>query len=377
MIKFIKKRINSENRKYYLAIGFFSFFNIILLTVIAPQIASPFVSDSYEYQEAGKYLVGQPSTGYFPHRLIKPLAPFLFGLGSFFMDFKASFLFINGIFYFLIGFIIFKIADILFGSKRQAFVSSVLFLSAYPMLEYGISYMTDLSGWFFFALSVYLTLLFLKQPSYKLAAIGGFISALGILCKESGGMGILFFTLILFFTSGESFKNKVKYLSVFCGFFLLPFSLWQLFVYLKFHYSYYDWYLFNRGAGSSVYKKEIFKLIAKSLGASFLLGWIFALVGVFKIKNDKDLLPRAKKVLLLLVPPSFSFMLWFAASSRLFYIIGLLLSLLAGYAIVNLFKDSKKLQIASIISVLAGNYFWLVFDNKLRLALNYFLNIHY
>lgn len=377
MINFIRNKIYPRSGRYYFFIGIFSLFNIILLVIVAPKLASPFVSDSFEYQETAKYLVGQSVVDYFPHRLLKPFALWLFGLGSFLMNIKTSFLFVNSVFYFFVGFLVFKIADILFGDKRQAVISSIFLLTAYPMLEYGISYMTDLSGWFFFILSVYLTLMFLKKPSYKLASLNGFVSALGMLSKESGGMGTLFFTLVLIFAFNETLKNKIKYFLVFCGSFLLPFSLWQTFVYLKFHYSYYDWYLFNRGAGSSIYKKEIFKLVIKSLGASFLLGWIFVLAGAVKLKKDKQISAQTKRILLLLIPPSFSFLLWFAASSRLFYIIGLLLSLMAGYGIVVLFKNKKIFQIISVSFVLSGNYFWFIFDDKLRSFLNYFLNIHY
>ena len=189
-------------------------------------------------------------------------------------------------------------------------------------------------------------------------------------------MGALFFYSMRFFALQESLSKKLKYFFVYVFSFLAPFFLWQFFVYLRFHYSYYDWFLFNRGAGNKVYKNEIIKLVVKSLGASFLFGWIFAIYGTIKLYLAKEITGKTKIIIAFLIPSSISFLLWFAASSRLFYIIGVLLSLFAGYGIISL-VGNKYLQTGFVSAVLFVNYFWLIFDDKFRAVMNYFFNVHY
>lgn len=347
-------------KKYFAILTFFALANIFLLILLQPY-TTPFASDSHEYIETAKYFRGLPYE-FYGYRMIKPMAPVLTALFSYVFEIRSALIFLNSIFYFSIGFFVFKIIKLLFGSDKQALVGSFAFLTTYPMLEYSIAYMTDLAGWFFFIVSVWLTLLFLKKPTFKIVAINGLVSAIGFLAKESGGMGGLFFVICLFFISQEVFAKKIKYLAVYGLSFIVPFGAWQAFVYFKFHYSYYDWYLFNR-TGANAYKREALRLVIKSLGASFLLGWPLALAGAIKMRQAPL---EAKKIILALIPPSFSFLLWFAASSRLFNIIGLLLSALASFGMVWLFGNRRWFLAVLIGLIIVGNYFWFIFDDGLR-----------
>jgi hypothetical protein len=194
------------------------------------------------------------------------------------------------------------------------------------------------------------------------------------LTKESGGVGTLFFVLFLFFIYKDSFINKLKYLLTIAVVFWLPVVLWQVFVYFKYNYSYVDWYLLC-ARGSKVFHQDYFKIIPKSLAATFLLGWIFVLIGLAKIKKTAV---GVKKVALALVLPSLSFMLWPAVSSRLAYIDGLLLSILASIGFMYLLNNFRKAYVyLSLVLVVVGNYFWFIFDDRLRFLINAFLNIRY
>ena len=65
MISFIKNKISSENKKYFAVIAIFALINIILLTTAIHKFVSPFISDSYEYQETAKYLVSMEERKFF------------------------------------------------------------------------------------------------------------------------------------------------------------------------------------------------------------------------------------------------------------------------------------------------------------------------
>lgn len=361
--------------KYFLLIAIFSVINIFLIIFSLFSYTAPFSSDSESYVETAKFLKGLINNFQHPYfRMLKPVMPFLIAIGSNYFDYGPTLILINAIFYFLIGFIIFKIIKLLFSSNFQALIGSLLFLSAYPILEYGLTYMTDTVGWFFAALSVYLTLLFLKKPSNKWVILNGLVCLVGFLTKEYIVLGILFFFICLFFVFGDDFKQKLKYFSLFCLIFLPPFFAWHTFVYLKFHFSYYNWFALGR---SDEFKRDVIKVTIKSLAGTFLLGWVFVLAGILKIKNISS---EIRKILLALVLPSFTFLFWIGASSRLFYIIAVLLSIIASFGFVTLIESgrSKKIAATALLGlVFAGNYFWLIFDDRLRQILNAFLNIRY
>ena len=374
--------------KYFTYLLVFAAVNALLVCLLFSHFGARFGSDSEEYLTTAKYFSGQGALGGSDMiklfgRLLKPAFPLLVGLLSPLFGFKLPFILINVVFYLSIGFVVFKIVKLLFNDENQALVAAMLFLTAYPMLEYGINYYTDLAGWFFFVLSVYLTLLFGQKPSYKLVVWNGIISVIGFLTKESGGVGTLFFVLFLFFVYKDSFINKLKYLLTIAVVFWLPVISWQVFVYFKYAYSYYDWYMLCR-RGDEAFVRDYFKIIPKSIAATFLLSWVFVLIGLAKIKEATA---EVKGVVAALVLPSFSFVLWPAASSRLTYIIGLLLSILASFGFVFFFNKfrqkrastalQKLIFAALLIVVIAGNYFWFIFDDRLRIFINAAFKIHY
>jgi len=380
--------------KYFTYLLVFAAVNALLVCLLFSHFGARFGSDSEEYLTTAKYFSGQGALGGSDMiklfgRLLKPAFPLLVGLLSPLFGFKLPFILINVVFYLSIGFVVFKIVKLLFNDENQALVAAMLFLTAYPMLEYGINYYTDLAGWFFFVLSVYLTLLFGQKPSYnerdaryigwrttryKLVVWNGIISVIGFLTKESGGVGTLFFVLFLFFVYKDSFINKLKYLLTIAVVFWLPVISWQVFVYFKYAYSYYDWYMLCR-RGDEAFVRDYFKIIPKSLVATFFLGWSFVLLGLVRVRKAA---PEVKKVALALILPSFSFLIWFGASSRIFYIIGLLLSILAGWGFVYLINNYRRTYAYSLLAMaIAGNYFWFIFDDRLRVLVNAVLNIHY
>ncbi|MBI4812161.1 glycosyltransferase family 39 protein [Candidatus Falkowbacteria bacterium] len=360
--------------KYLIILFCFVVLNIIFINFF-PNFATPFNSDSEQYLESAEYFRGLEATAY-PQRLLKPLMPFLVAVLSPVFGFSAPFLIVNSLFYLFIGFLVFKIIKLMFGDERQTLVGSLFFVSAYPMLEYGIAFMTDMAGWFFFVWSVYLTLLFLKKPSPGLAVANGAVAAVGALAKESGAMGAVFFGLCVLFVHKDILWNKVKFIAAFAVFFLALFLPWQIFIFSKFHYDYYRWFAFNWSASSqSPYAKEFALVSVKSLVATFFFGWLFVLAGIIRWKN---IAPENKKIILALIPPSFAFFAHPAISSRLFYIVGLLLSILAGVGFMYLLNNFKKIYVYSLLAmVIAGNYFWFVFDDRLRTIVNAILKITY
>lgn len=288
-----------------------------------------------------------------PHRILRPGAVLLaWPLANFFSAFTALIL-ENILFYFLSAWLLFKIAKEIFCKENLALYSVIFFITAYPLLHFGPVALSDMGAWFFYLLSIYLTLFFVKKPSNYLVYLNGFLSGLGVLMKEDGGMGILFFISVLLLARRFNFSQIFKHATVFLLMFLVPITINQLIVYGFFQYTYYDWYLFN----ARVYINHSYNFfnLAKNLFLLFGLNWLFFMIGAWRIFKRSNW--EFKFVLYSLLVPSFSFLLWPDITARLMYIAGPFLALVAARGFFVLLQKRKVLSVALLLLCIAVNYF--------------------
>lgn len=265
-------------------------------------------------------------------RILRPLGPFL-ALPFEFMGDGAGLVAQNLLFYFLAAFLIFKIVELIFQNKKQAFFAVLFFVTATPVIESGLAYLTDMGAWFFYLFSIFLTLLYFKNKDEKLLVLNGFLSGIGVLMKENGGLGVVFFGLMILFARDLNFKEKVFKILKFGVLFIIPIAALQFFAYKLFHYTSLDWYLRNPSGSPG---EGLFLVFLRYLGQLFrILGivWLPLFFGAwltFKGKNWAH-----AKIYLALIPASFSFLLWsVSASARSVFIFAPLGILLASYGFV-------------------------------------------
>lgn len=309
-------------------------------------------ADSAEYIRVINWLGGQDGSLPF-HRLLKPVG-LLFALPFEFLGEGAGLLVQNAIFYLLCAFLIFKITELIYQNKKQALLASIFFVSATPVIEVGLSYLIDSGGWFFYLLSVFLTLLYFKTKNEKLVLLNGFLSGLGFLMKETGGLGASFFGLMILFSGNFSYKEKISKIARFGAFFLMPVIVLQALVFKYFHYTFWDWYLLGR---PGVEGEGALLVSLKYLGQFFrILGvlWPLVLMGAFREFREKN--RERLKIFLALIPSSFSFLLWTVnGGGRVVFIFAPLGILLATYGC----KKIKPLVLGLIVLVmLISNYFF-------------------
>lgn len=259
----------------------------------------------------------------------------------------------NILFYFAAMYLMFRLGEEILRGKKAAFLTVIFFSAAYPLLRFGLCALTDMPAWFFYLLSLWLAIRFLKKPSRFSAGLTGLTAGLGVLIKESGGMGILFFLALLFISGRFSRRQIFSYLASSLLFFLLPIFVNQLIVFHYFRYTYLDWYLFNtrRYLGQSY---TLFNL-SKNFFILFGLGWFFAGAGLRKFWRERRIVGDEGKILLALFIPSLSFFLWGDLTARLMYISGPLLALLAakGFGVLK----NKKLAVGLMLIVIVFNLF--------------------
>jgi len=346
-----------KNHKYLIFALIFTLLNIGIIFVL---FGAQKYGDSSGYIEVINWLRGQGWQADSPYRLLKPLGP-LIALPFEFFGEGAGLVAQNTIFYLFCSLLIFKITELIYRDKKQAMFAAIFFAAATPMIEFGLSYLVDVGSWFFYLFSIFLTLFYFKKRDEKLIFLNGFISGLGLLMKEPGGLGALFFGLMVLFSGDFNFKEKILKIARFSAFFIIPFGIVQILVWKYFHYSYLDWYSLNTPSASGEPSPLI---VLHYLGQLFrILGilWIFVLIGIWRESQEKNW--ERIRIFLFLIPASFSFLLWnVSGGGRAAFIFAPLGILLATHGC----KKIKPLAMALIILVLlALNYSFVAVNQKI------------
>lgn len=261
----------------------------------------------------------------------------------------------NVLFYFLGAYLVFRITDLIYKNKEQAMFASILYAFAIPWLNVGLGYMTNAGAWFFVIFSIYLTLLYFKKPSEKLLILGGLVSGAGMLLKETGGLGVLFFATALLLSKNFSFSEKFSKMLKFGVFFLIPPVIWEIIVIIFFP-PFSHAYLFL------VLKKDIIDgaskikiLLALKQATAFLatfglLGWSLILFGAWKEWKEKN--PERARIILAFVPFSLIFLAWWAVGDarHAFTTLGPLV-LFGSYALVRLKNAFRNKALGTIVTI--------------------------
>lgn len=314
--------------------------------------------DSSDYIRLIHWFLGEGSS-FEVERMLRPLGPFL-ALPLEFLGDGAGLIAQNIFFYFLSCLLIFKIVDLVFQNKKQALFAVLFFMTATPIIESGLAYLTDMGAWCFYLLSIFLTLSYFKNKNEKLLVINGLLSGIGVLMKENGGLGVIFFALMVLFSRDFNIKEKIYKILKFGIIFIAPIVALQVFAYNSFHYTSLDWYLRNPSGSPG---EGLFMIFLRYLGQLFrILGlvWLPLLFGLWLAVKEKN--PSRNKIYFALIPASFSFLLWsVSASARSVFIFAPLGILLASHGFVSWFallgKRGKVLLISVFFAaVLVINY---------------------
>ncbi len=326
-------------RKYLLLSLIIALLNATLLVVFfVPRFDH---TDTPQYISTIKYVLGDPQGEVFATRILKPLPILIGALLSPIFKAETTLIVQNLVFYFFSVCLIFFLIYRLYHNEKQAFYGTVLYIAAYPMLAYGLASLTDMPGWFFYALSVLIALNFLKKPQLKTAFLSGFIAGLGMLFKESLIAAPIFFVGLIFIATRLLIKEKFKYILVFGAAFLFFPLINNIIMYKLYSYSYLDWF----GAGgihrkglSGFYMVSYLRIIIE-IGRVLLIGWIFVLLGALKEFSIKNI--GRIKILLALAVSSLSVFLWCYPHNRMIYIAFPILVLLGSFGLLRKYRNSK------------------------------------
>jgi hypothetical protein len=340
----------SNFKKYLLLSLIAAFFNAaVLLVFFVPRFNH---TDTQQYVSTIKYVLGEEGGEVFPARILKPLPILIAALLNPVLSPKNALIAQNVIFYFLSAWLIFLLIYRIYRNEKQAFYGVILYIGAYPMLAYGLASLTDISGWFFYILSVLIALNFLEKPVLKTAFLSGLVAGFGMLFKENSAAAPIFFASLMFIAVKVPFKEKLKYLLTFGAAFAIFPAISSVFIYKLYSYSYLDWFGVSKvsAGGGALYVISPLRILIEA-GRVFLIGWIFVLLGAIKEFTQKNI--GRIKVLLAFIPSSLSFFVWIYPHNRMMYIAAPLLVFVASFGILRENKNQKLGRILEIIFLMA------------------------
>ncbi len=344
MISILKNILN--NRKVILFLFLIGFVNVIFISVFCSDYF--YRGDTAGYIETAQWLGGDKSVEVLPYRLLKPMGlimPMFFEkiglMGEYGLQFQ------NVIFYFLAIILLFDLVFELTKNKRQSIFAVILFITAWPFLGNALSFLTDMTGWFFYLFPAWLLvkLHYSEKVNFYYCFLLGFITGIGFLFKESA-IAFLFLMLgYLIFLNKEKLLDRIKLLTI-CGLaFFVPVLISSFFVYQAVGYTFLDWFFRSGGTIIPDYSYYGFGELFFNIGITFTIGWFFVFFGIIKEVKEQDKL-RIKWILAFILPALSGFV-WCVSIARILYIAFPLLVLLGSGGLI--FIENRKGKFLSII----------------------------
>ena len=238
-------------------------------------------------------------------RLLKPFYGLMGSILTPFFEPYSAMLMLNLLLYFGTVLLLFHLlTKYLKFSGLMGFFGVAWFACSYPMLKYGFSLMTDISGYFFIILTVYLAIIGFNKDRYAYFLAAGIAAGIGVTAKESGAFGLLFILVYsIFELKNISFFKTIKRLLAVGAPFILIFFSTNYIVYNLINYSYVDFLTMVEDEYAANFRT--WKFFLGTQIATFNLLWIPFFYGLYRINTYAH-----KKLLLSLIAAGLPALLW-------------------------------------------------------------------
>lgn len=245
--------------------------------------------DSPDYIATAHFFQGGKAlTGSAQFRLLRPVVPFFASLLNYFTDIRTSFAVVNLVLWCAAAVLMFYFTKMLTQNSNVSLLSAALFASAIPMLLFADAVLTDMAGYFFILLGLYLVIRWdLPRATLQRVCVSGLVMAAGLLSREIVAT-VLVFALVWTILSKGSIARLVLFLAIAIGISIL----WSFAVGV----SYVAWY--NQGGLAFAAANQHLSVLARAyrILGSIQYGFgrypeviILAILGLLSIKS-KDYL---------------------------------------------------------------------------------------
>lgn len=308
-------------------------------------------NDTYSFTEFMRFFRGEHMSFFFfvPARYLNPFYAVVGATIFRFLTAEQSLIVTNILFYYGLVFLTYGLIRRVFKNNFIGFASSLIIMTGYAMVRYGLTQVQDIGGYFWFLLTLYAGWRWWKNKNKAWLYLGGIAVAFGVLTKESGCMGALFVG-ILFLLDKVSWKDRI--------FNFLRFSIFPLIVIVvngirgtAVGYSSVSWFVFawKEYAGQNYSLLKWFGVHA----STYNVLWIFIGIGVyFLIKNWRVLDRNTKIYLLAVIPSSASYYMWSIFIARTVFISAWFFVPIACYGIYSVYIKGRWYRHLAVIMVI-------------------------
>lgn len=202
----------------------------------------------------------------------------------------VSWLLLNAFLYVAMGLFFYELLKKFADSAQVAFWGTLFLITNYAVLVFGLGYMMDVGGWLAYVAALYFAYRYLEaeEQANRWIYWSALVVGLGGIYKEYAFVaypiifGVLIFKCLISQTTEINKKSKwlntIWQVAVTGLISFLPFVLLNFWTYLKFDYTYLDWFWFNQGAYD--YQNRVVEFI-KSFGSIFNFGWFLFFPGFY------------------------------------------------------------------------------------------------
>jgi hypothetical protein len=345
---------NNIKKKTFILIALIIILNIFVsYSFLGYQHGTP-KDDATTYWNAARFFQGKTQLQDVNLNRILTVPLFLVSsvsLDHFLNNLNLSISIINLFFYILCVFAFYFLALEIYKENKVAVFGTMLFSFNYYVIDPINAHLADMGGWLFFILATWLAVKYFNSSNRKFYYLSISLSAIGVLFKEYGGLGLI--NLALFIAvSGVSWRQKIKDILLAGILFLIPLFSYHIFVYMKYHFTYFDWYkLVGTASATPGYEARGLILFIKILGWLFSFGWLAFVLG---IEEEWKAMDKTRiKILLAILPVTLFFLVWPAITQRLGVMFMMWLSLIAGF---GLYKKKWYLSFVLVVIYVLINY---------------------
>lgn len=305
--------------------------SVFFITMLNPQVAG----DSISYVESINVLRHEDSypDDFRANRIVTTYGALqtLRFFDIFVGDIPVTWLIINAFLYICTGLFFYRLVRDVSEDKKVALLSMILLVTNYAIIRFGLAYMMDIGGWFFYVISIYFSYKYLQEEKNQWLVISTLAVALGGLWKEYAFLAYVVIMGVIIYTQRLSKKKAVWLLGITGVCVMAPFILVNIYCYVKYDYTYFSWLDQQKGLypGQNILVEYI-----KSFGSLYNFSWFFIVGGiVLYIKKIKNILVDKKIFFITLVALSALPVFMWPVVTRVLFVTAPALILISGFYI--------------------------------------------
>lgn len=312
--------------------------------------------DGPSYYDAIQVLAGQPAPPSFvPNRLVtSSLGLTLILLVAQVTGVLGAWILLNMLYLVLMAAFHYGILMLVFSDKRVAFVGGLFLMGNYAAVVFGVHYLMDAGGWFFYVLALYFLARYARFARRSDIYFAALSAGVGGVIKEYALLGAVAFGLYLLWEYKERLLTYVRQMVLPSLVVLAPLLTVAFAILQYFGYSYANW--FSSNSARYVYDSRIIEYI-KAGGSLVNVLAIPTLIGAFLLitKRAKELPPRLRAYLWCVLGSALPVFVWPAITQRILFATMPAVVLLASVAVWH-YRDRWHLFVPLLLIYIAASF---------------------